>query len=203
MKNNDLGREMREISPALNATCDEYLAMKSPLLRDFVAAIRKEKSEHVRPIPSSKVIDKSKLLSPEIRRLIIDQVAKLVDENLCGRSDMCQQYALLVSRALDFFDVDSRVAFGTAIYFKNGLEVFRWNHAWVRAGEEFIDGNVDILYENPMVPNIVSIPPYWGPLIEIPPDRRFREDKHGINFSDADVDEIWWPELKIALESTK
>jgi hypothetical protein len=191
---------MREISPAENATCEQYLARLPEQLRLAVAAIRKEKNERSRPVPSARLIDKSKILTPEIRRHIIDQAAILVDENLCGRSDMCHQYAVLVSRALNFLGIDSRAAFGTAIYFKEGREIFRWDHAWVRSGDEFIDGNVDILYENPAVPKVVSIPPYWGTLAEIPSDRRFREAKHRPQFSDADVDNIWWPDFKLTLE---
>ncbi len=154
---------MREISPATNASCDEYLATIPEPLRPAVAAIRKEKSDHTRPVPSTRIIDKSKVLTLETRQFIIDRTGNLVDENLRGRADMCQQYALLVSRALNFLGVNARVAFDTAIYFKGGSEIFRWDHAWVRTGDGFMDGNVDIPYENPMVPESVSALPYWGP----------------------------------------
>jgi len=93
---------MREISPAENATCEEYLALMPDTLRHAITLIRKEKNEHIRPAPSACLIDKSNILKPEIRRHIVDQAAILVDENLCGRSEMCQQYAVLVSRALNF-----------------------------------------------------------------------------------------------------
>ncbi len=86
---------------------------------------------------------------------------------------------------------------GTAIYYDaKGHEIFRWKHAWVRIGEEVIDGNVDSLWENPLVPTQVRVLPYWGPLPEMPADRRLREE-HGIRLPhDTDVDEIWWPDLK-------
>jgi hypothetical protein len=63
-------------------------------------------------------------------------------------------------------------------YDSAGSEIFRWAHAWVRIGEEVIDGNVDSLAENPVVPKAVWIAPYWGPIMQTPPDRRLRE-KHG------------------------
>jgi hypothetical protein len=54
---------------------------------------------------------------------------------------------------------------GNAIYDDaSGKEVFQWNHAWVRVGEEVIDGNVYSLVENPLVPDQVRVPPYWGSL---------------------------------------
>ena len=40
-----------------------------------------------------------------------------------------------------------------------------------------IDGNVDSLVENPMVPSSVNVAPYWGPITETPADRRSREKK--------------------------
>jgi hypothetical protein len=46
------------------------------------------------------------------------------------------------------------------------------------------------------VPAQVRVSPYWGPITEIPGDRRLREH-HGVTLPvDVDVDEIWWPELK-------
>jgi len=32
----------------------------------------------------------------------------------------------------------------------------------VRIGDEVVDGNVDCLSENPLVPDIVRVAPYWG-----------------------------------------
>jgi hypothetical protein len=45
-------------------------------------------------------------------------------------------------------------------YGADGEEIFRWQHAWVRIGNEVIDGNVDCLAENPLVPKAVSVAPY-------------------------------------------
>jgi len=59
-----------------------------------------------------------------------------------------------------------------------------------------IDGNVDCLAENPMAPKGIAISPYWGPIAEMPGDRRLREEHKAALPDDVDVDEIWWPELK-------
>ena len=67
---------------------------------------------------------------------------------------------------------------------------------WVRVGDEVVDGNVDSLSENPMVPKTVTISPYWGPVKEILSDRRLREDRNAALPEDGDVNNIWWPELR-------
>ena len=63
-------------------------------------------------------------------------------------------------------------------------------------GDEAIDGNVDCLSENPMVPKQVGGSPYWGPITAIPGDRRLRATQDASLPGDVDVDGIWWPELK-------
>jgi hypothetical protein len=93
----------------------------------------------------------------------LDKVAALVDENLCGRSEMCQQFAELLHLALSYLRLPSRPVVGLAIYFAaNGREIHRWKHAWVRVGEEAIDGNVDCLSENPTVPQGSADGPLLG-----------------------------------------
>ena len=110
---------------------------------------------------------------------------------------MCLQFAGLMHRAMEHLEIPSRPVVGTAIYYEaNGEEIWRWQHAWVRIGSEVIDGNVDCLAENPVVPKAVSVAPYWGPITEVPPDRRLREDQGAVLPADVDVDEIWWPELQ-------
>ena len=89
------------------------------------------------------------------------------------------------------------VAAGTAIYYDaEGRKFFQWEHAWVRVGKEVIDGNVDSIYENPMVPETIDIPPYWGPISETPADRKLRENRNRTVPPDSDVSAIWWPELR-------
>jgi hypothetical protein len=75
---------------------------------------------------------------------LLDRIAALVDEDYAGRSEMCQQFADRLLRALTYTQFPSRGVMGAAIYYNaKGKELFRWNHAWVRVGEEVIDGNVD------------------------------------------------------------
>jgi hypothetical protein len=137
------------------------------------------------------------MLTPECRRNLLDKIAALVDENYAGRSEMCQQFADLLHRALTHMQFPSRAIVGTAIYYDaKGKEVFRWIHAWVRVGDEAIDGNVDSVIENPLVPDQVRVAPYWGPITEVPAGRRLRGDHGSALPADLDVDGIWWPDLK-------
>ncbi len=188
---------MREISPSVDLSCEEFYKTLLPQSQAIVDRIRSEKNAGNRPKPSTCLIDKSSLLTEKFRRGLLDAVAGLVDENLAGRSEMCIQFAILVSQALDYMGLSSRVAVGTAIYYDaKGRELFKWGHAWVRVGKEVIDGNVDSLCENPMVPETVDIPPYWGPIAETPVDRKLRENCGCPVPPDSDVSEIWWPELR-------
>ncbi len=193
---------MREISPAHGISVDEYMALMPAEMRRMVEEIRRQKRAGSRMRPSTVLIDHSALLSKAHRDKLIDAVAALVDENYVGRSEMCQQFADLLNRALLHLRFPSRPVVGTAIYYSpNGEEIFRWTHAWVRVGDEVIDGNVDCLAENPMVPNAVRVAPYWGPIGQTPADRRLRE-KHGEPLPpDVDVENTWWPELRNWLDN--
>ncbi len=192
---------MREISPAENVTAEEYYDLLPTNFKEVINKIRKEKTNKMRPVPSLKLIDKSNLLDSNSRAKLIDQVALLVDENLAGRAEMCIQFAILLSRALEYLNFPSKVKMGTAMYFDSGKEIFRWEHSWVRIGDEVIDGNVDILYENPSVPDNVKIQPYWGPILSTPRDRRLRENRNIAIPNDADVENVWWPDLKTIIDS--
>jgi hypothetical protein len=194
---------MREISPALNASADEFLRAAPKPVQELVAQIRRQKEEGQRPRPSMQLLDASTLLSKPARSQILDKVASLVDENLFGRAEMCMQFADLLQRALAHLHLPARPAIGTCIYFEGGRELFRWEHAWVRVGKEVIDGNVDCLSENPMVPSSVKVAPYWGPINLTPADRKLRED-HGTQLPpDEDVSNIWWPELSAWLDTKR
>jgi hypothetical protein len=187
---------MREISPAMGMSVDECLNL-APEIRPLVTEIRRQKEAGKRLRPSAALVDRSRMLTPDSRMKLLDRVAELVDENYAGRSEMCQQFAELLHRALTHMQFPSRWVMGTAIYYgAKREEVFRWNHAWVRVGEEAIDGNVDSLIENPVVPKEVRVAPYWGPITQIPDGRRLREDHGAALPSDVDVRGIWWPELK-------
>lgn len=192
---------MREISPAENRSVDDVLKLATPEMRQFVSRIREEKMLGTRPRPSHTLIDRSNLLNASGRRCILDRVANLVDENLFGRAEMCMQFADLLQRALAYLSLPSRSVRGKAIYYSAGKEIFRWDHVWVRIGGEVVDGNVDSLSENPLVPLVVKVLPYWGPIVDIPSDRRLREDQGQRLPADKDVSETWWPELHAWLEA--
>lgn len=189
---------MREISPARNLTANEYFdVVATAKVREFISKIRQQKALGTRPIPSSALIDRSSVLTPENRRTLLDAVAALVDENLTGRSDMCLQFAELLCLGLKHLNLPARWTTGTAIYFEpSGRKIWEWPHAWVRVGAEVIDGNTDILFENPAVPPTVTAFPYWGPIHETPRDRKLREKNKRHLDSDEDVTTIWWPEFR-------
>jgi len=187
---------LREISPALNATADQFFATLQPPLMALVTDIRQQKARGSRMRPSVVLIDNSGLLSAKGRTTLVDKVAELVDENLCGRGEMCEQYAVLLALALDHLGIQARPVSGEAIYFDaQGKEIYRWRHVWVRVGDELIDGNVDSLVENPAVPKTVQIAPYWGPIQATPRDRKLSGSGARIG-PDNDVIGIWWPDLK-------
>jgi len=180
---------------------EEFLSLAPLPVQKRARQIRAQKRDGTRSRPSSRLVDRSALLTQELRATILDAVAALVDENLFGRSEMCIQFAGLLQRALVHLNLPARAVAGLATYYSGGHEIFRWQHAWVRVGKEVIDGNVDSLFENPMVPQAVHVAPYWGPILDTPNDRRLRED-HGRELPpDNDVSEIWWPELRASLDA--
>lgn len=188
---------MREISPAVNLSVDDFVASVHPMLRQVISEIRRQKVDNKRPRPSTSLIDQSFLLTADIRADILDHVATLVDENVFGRSEMCKQFADLLRRTLVHLGLPARAEIGTVIYYSGDREIFHWEHAWVRIGREVVDGNVDSLFENPMVPKSVNVAPYWGPINNLPKDRRFSWSKaKALPAGDIDVSDVWWPELK-------
>jgi hypothetical protein len=191
---------MREISPALNASCEEFLEAAPKMVQETVARIRLEKAQGKRFRPSTHLVDSSILLNLTARHRLLDEFARLVDENLFGRAEMCMQFAELLQNVLSYLGLPARAVVGTCIYYVDGKEVFRWEHAWVRVNEELIDGNVESLFENPIVPPEVRVAPYWGPIKSTPADRRLREDHASKLPPDEDVSNIWWPELRFWVE---
>ena len=188
---------MREISPAIGMSVDQWLAGMPSQLRAGVEEIRRQKYAGKRPRPSMSLIDRSAILTKPVRAMLLDAVASLVDENYAGRGEMCIQFAALLDRGLSYLKFPSRPVMGTAMYYdKSGNEIFRWGHAWVRIGDEVVDGNVDSVPENPVVPKIVSVAPYWGPVAEVPTDRRLREEQGQGMDPDVDVETNWWPDLQ-------
>lgn len=196
---------MREISPAVGVSVDEWLAQAPPEIKVLVAEIRREKQAGERLKPSDCLIDRSNILTPEQRKMLIDKIAELVDENCCGRSEMCQQFASLMYKALSHLGISSRIVTGTSVYYDSkGGTVYRWpddGHDWVSIGDEIIDGNVDSLPENPYVPKELKLQPYWGPRKEAPRDRKFNQNPGARTRElEEDVETIWWPDLKAWIE---
>ncbi len=112
-------------------------------MQAIVTKIRQEKAAGLRAKPSSTFIDKSNLLTPKKRSDLLDKIASLVDEKLGGRSEMCLQFSELLQKGLSHCGVDCRAVLGDAIYYDgSGKEFFRWRHAWVRIGDEVVDGNL-------------------------------------------------------------
>jgi len=187
---------MREISPAHNVTPSEFIELMPADFKRIVASIRQQKTAKIRPLPSASLIDKSKLLEHGFRASLLNKVAELVDENLFGRSEMCEQFASLLAMALKKLGLPAIAVVGDSSYFFNKIKIFSWRHAWVRVDSEVIDGNVDILYENPCVPQSVKVQPYWGPVLDVPCDRRLRQDHSARISHDSDVGSVWWPDLE-------
>lgn len=194
---------MREISLAVNMSVNEWLA-SAPELKPLVEEIRHQKETGQRLMPSTSLMHRSTVLTASQRTLLLDKVAALVDENYCGRSEMCLQFAILMQKALTELGFPAKVSVGTAVYFDHkGKKLFTWEHAWVRVGSEVIDGNVDCLSENPAVPEAVRISPYWGPITDTPRDRQLKEDLGARTIiPDEDVDQSWWPDLKCWIETS-
>jgi len=187
---------MREISPFVGLSVEEWLSTFPPEARARVEQIREDRRNDRRPYPSAKLLDRSTLLTKPQRNKLLDKVAALVDENYCGRAEMCQQFADLLYRALMRLSVDARGAIGQATYLAaDGSVLWQWKHAWVRSGLEIVDGNIDTIAENPLVPKSLIVAPYWGPLAEMPTDRRLTEERRTLP-NDRDVKQIWWPDLR-------
>jgi hypothetical protein len=138
---------MREIPPVTKLTPEQYFASLSADRQEKISAIRRQKVAGVRPRPSVRLNDRSSVLTAEVRQALLDWVAELVDENMFGRSEMCMQFAELLARSLLQFGTRAKGILGEARYYVDGKEVYRWPHAWVRVGNEVVDGNVDSLYE--------------------------------------------------------
>lgn len=183
---------MREISPAENMSADEFLQIAHPKQQEIVAMIRKQKQSGGRLLPSPSLIEKSSVLDSKTRKELIDKIASLVDENLFGRSEMCQQFAMLLQLSLNYLGVYSKTVSGKASY-TNG---FTWHHFWVVTKDEIIDANTDSMRENPAVPTGLVPYPYWGVKGKLPSDRKLKAKNNCKVPKDSDVSNVWWPELK-------
>jgi hypothetical protein len=141
-------------------------------------------------------------LDVSLRANLLDAVSRLVDENTAGRSEMCKQFAYLLARALRELGIDAQALEGDATYGYGSGRRFKWQHAWVVAGDEVIDGNIDSVAENPAVPQqLRSHPPcpYWGARGSIPDGRRLPPTASSFRPSADDLGELemWWEDLRM------
>lgn len=187
----------REISQVANMNIGQYIQVikDDPKLVGIVRKIREEKFNQQRLLPSNLLIGQCKIPIESKRKQLLDKIALLVDENIFGRSEMCIQFALLLELALNEIGLEAKTHGGTAEYKKDDGGTFTWNHAWVIVHEEIIiDGNVDTMKENIMVPKGVDPFPYWGKISELPDDRKYESNNQPLE-SDEDM-ALWWNELK-------
>jgi hypothetical protein len=80
---------MREVSPRAGMSVEEYLNLL-PQIKPVIMEICRQQEAGQRRRPSTALMDRSRILTAEARMKLLDQVAKFVDENYAGRSEMCQ-----------------------------------------------------------------------------------------------------------------
>jgi hypothetical protein len=71
---------MREISPAVGISADDFLRSAPDEVKQIVAEIRREKRAGLRKYPSAELLDCSRVLTTTQRKSLLDKVAALVDE---------------------------------------------------------------------------------------------------------------------------
>lgn len=149
---------------------------------EILKKITQEKGSGNRSKPSEKLVSGKSKLSDKLRRELLDIIAEIVDQNPFGRSDMCVYFAILLRDALIKWGLSAKAILGKATYFSSDQK-FTWDHGWVIFDNELIDGNVDSMIENPMIPDNIHPSNYWGLIDELPKDRKFDIDK--------EIDEQW------------
>lgn len=184
-----------------------YEAAQQPLsekdLQDVLARIRAEKEAGSRSLPSKSLVSIGETPPDGVRKFLVDECARLVDQNWCGRSEMCVYFAVLLRHGLRLFGCAADVEVGKGQYL-GAAQPFIWDHAWVRTSTgDLIDGNVDSLIENPVVPEGVNPVPYWGPAESLPQDRKLLPD-HVLQpeRDDIELDEHEITEWKAALDES-
>ena len=100
--------------------------------------------------------------------------------------------------------VDATVLVGDVSYHGAGGTSHTWHHAWVFAGDELVDGNIDSARENPMVAAFMQATPprpYWGPRSTVPADRNFPEATSPYAGGDGNGhdNELWWRDLRASM----
>ncbi|TQK74057.1 hypothetical protein FB479_102697 [Brevibacillus sp. AG162] len=138
--------------------------------------ILEQKKDGTRPFPSDRLVTNGNLIDEYTRNVLVDLCAAAVDNNWCGRSEMCLYYSCLIRYVLRLLGHKAQVHIGEAIYMsmhEAGM-TFSWEHSWVTCDNILIDGNVDTMIENPFVPVGIDPAPYWGDIFKTPNDRIFR-----------------------------
>jgi len=127
--------------------------------------------------PSDTLISVGNIPSKNEREWLLDLCAQIIVDNKQYRFDQCLLFAMLIKIGLNTLGIDAWVHIGRASYFSNetGEKYFSWDHAWVQTEWDLIDGNIDSLFRNPKIVTHSSIEPYWGPLSELPKNRRYKD----------------------------
>ena len=172
----------------------------------LLSIIKEQKKRGTRSLPSEVLHSIGDEPETEIRNFLLDTCAKLVDENWCGRSEMCIYFAVLLRHGLNTLGRPAEVHIGKATYIAhyNKDTKFEWDHAWVISDGQLIDGNIDSMVENPMVPIGIAPKPYWGPIDTIPSDRILLSSRILVSSQDEiELDEqeitIWKQQLEVAI----
>ncbi len=174
----------RSMSQSLDAVYKNngVLPGKSNVM-EILDGIMEGKKTGNRPKPSSKVVLGESKFSDKLRSTLIDVVGNIVDQNWCGRSEMCVLFAILLSDTLNALGANAKAIIGKGTYYGSDKTEFTWDHAWVLVDDEIVDGNVDSTVENPAVPDDIEPNNYWGKIYDLPEDRVLNEDKA--------IDEDW------------
>jgi len=151
-------------------------------LNELLNKIMEGKKAGNRPQPSKRLILGKSKFNSRLRRVLVDIVGEIVDQNWCGRSEMCVLFAILLGDALKKLGAVPKIVIGKGVY-TNSTREFTWDHAWVLICDEIVDGNVDSMVENPAVPEGVEPNNYWGALDDLPSDRKLTSNK--------EIDENW------------
>lgn len=145
----------------------------------LLKTIQEQKLSNFRPKPSSKLVSIGEVPDGGTKKFLVDVCAELVDENWAGRSEMCVYFAVLLRDALHLsgFHADVHLGKATYISLSDPLKTYTWDHAWVVYDNYIVDGNVDSIVENPMIPFGIEPSPYWGPSNMSPGDRIFKTER--------------------------
>ena len=168
---------------------------------ELIKRIDGEKAAGSRRWPSETLVTSGEEPPLADRAFLIDACARLVDDNWCGRSELCVYFAVLVRHGLSLMGYDAVVEVGKGTYSGAG-KTFEWDHAWVRTtNDEVIDGNVDSMPENPFVPVGIAPRPFWGPGEQLPTDRKLQVVRVlSPHLDTVELDAARITSLKLALE---